>query len=577
MRPYFEKMTPIGKKLSDKKIKDAQGSYDQIKAVEAELAAAVEKVKNSGLPASKINARGQFTVWQRLGQLVDPGTWRPLHTIFDPAENEEGCTGVVDGLGKINGKWCVVIGFDNKVMAGAWIPGQADNVLRVTDIAKRLRLPLVWLVNCSGVKLTEQQEVYPDRRGGGATFFRHAELAKLGLPVLTGIWGTNPAGGGYQGISPAILLAHKDANIAVGGGGIVSGMSPKGHFDLEGAQAIIEATRHFKEVPPGSAKVHHDGTGFFRAVFETEEEVLGAIKDYVSACPAYDPKFFRVAQPAEPAFSPEEIDRIVPFNQKAVYSFEEVIARLTDNSEHMEFKPNYGPEVYTGLAKMDGFLVGMIGNKHGLLGQGYPEYAPYPGIGGKLYRQGLIKLNEFVTLCGRDRVPIIWFQDTSGIDVGDIAEMAELLGLGQSLIYSIEQTPVPMMLICLRKGTAAAHYIMGGPTANNHCTFTLGTPTTEIYVMHGETASAASFARRLVKEQDSGRPLEPVIDKMNALAQQYYEQSRPMYCAKRGFVDEVVSFPAMRAYMTAFAGAAYQNPDSICPHHQLMLPRIIKG
>lgn len=186
-------------------------------------------------------------------------------------------------------------------------------------------------------------------------------------------------------------------------------------------------------------------------------------------------------------------------------------------------------------------------------------------------------MNEFVTLCGRDRIPIVWFQDTSGIDVGDIAEKAELLGLGQSLIYSIEQTNVPMMLIVLRKGTAAAHYIMGGPTANNHCAFTLGTPTSEIYVMHGETASVASFARRLVKEKDSSRPLQPVIDKMNALAQQYYDQSRPIYCAKRGFVDEVVPFTAMRKYMMAFAAGVYQNPDSICPHHQMMLPRIIKG
>jgi glutaconyl-CoA decarboxylase len=98
----------------------------------------------------------------------------------------------------------------------------------------------------------------------------------------------------------------------------------------------------------------------------------------------------------------------------------------------MEFKPGYGPEIYTGLVKIDGYLMGVIGNRQGWLGEGYPEYADYPGIGGKLYRQGLIKMNEFVTLCGRDRVPIIWFQDTSGIDVGDIAEKAELLGLGQS-------------------------------------------------------------------------------------------------------------------------------------------------
>jgi acetyl-CoA carboxylase carboxyltransferase component len=192
------------------------------------------------------------------------------------------------------------------------------------------------------------------------------------------------------------------------------------------------------------------------------------------------------------------------FNQKQIYDFDEVLARLVDGSEHMEFKPGYGPEIYTGLVKMDGFLVGVIGNRQGWLGENYPEYADYPGIGGKLYRQGLIKMNEFVTLCGRDRVPIIWFQDTSGIDVGDIAEKAELLGLGQSLIYSIQQTDVPMMLVVLRKGTAAAHYVMGGPTANRHTAFTLGTATTEIYVMHGETAAAASFSRRLVKKKRMG-------------------------------------------------------------------------
>ena len=142
-------------------------------------------------------------------------------------------------------------------------------------------------------------------------------------------------------------------------------------------------------------------------------------------------------------------------------------------------------------------------------------------MGGKLYRQGLIKMNEFVTQCDRDRIPIIWIQDTSGIDVGDIAEKAELLGLGQSLIYSIESTKLPMMLVVLRKGTAAAHYVMGGPTANNHTAFTLGTAATEINVMHGETAAAASYARRLVKEKDAGKPLGPVIAKMNEMVEHY--------------------------------------------------------
>ena len=577
MKAYFEKMVDFGKPLTEKQIKSTEESVQQIREVEKKITEAVEKVKKAGISTEEINKRGEMTVYQRLEYLLDPGTWCPLHTLFDPMDEESGTTGVVDGLGKISGKWAVVIGFDNKVMAGAWIAGQAENILRVTDMAKNLHLPLVWLVNCSGVKLPEQEKVYANRRGSGTTFFRHAELEKLGIPVLAGIYGTNPAGGGYQGISPTILLAHKNCNIAVGGGGIVSGMSPKGFFDEEGAEMVIDATRKFKSVPPGRAEIHYDSTGFFRAVFETEEGVLDALKEYMKYLPAYHPKFFRVAEPKEPKFSAAEIDRLVPFNQKLAYNFEEVLARLTDNSEHMEFRPDYGPEVYTGLAKVDGFAVGIIGNRQGFLPKGYPEYAPYPGVGGKFYRQGLIKLNEFVTQCGRDRLPIIWFQDTSGIDVGDIAEKAELLGLGQSLIYSIEQTNMPMMCVVLRKGTAAAHYIMGGPQANNNNIFTLGTPTTEIYVMHGETAAVASFARRLVKEKDAGRPLKPTIEKMNILAQEYHDKSRPLYCAQTGFVDEIVSFADMRKYMVAFAGSAYQNPRSICPHNHMILPRLIKG
>ena len=577
MKPYFEKMKEFGQKLREGQIKSTAASVKKIQEVEAQVEEAVEKVKNAGLPTEKINARGQLTVWQRLEYLVDPGTWNPLHTLYNPEKNEEGTTNVFDGLAKISGKWAVVIGFDNKVYAGAWIPGQAENVFRCTNLAKRLNVPLVWLVNCSGVKLTEQEKFYADRRGSGTTFFRHAELEQAGVPILAAIYGTNPAGGGYQGISPTILFAHKDCNIAVGGGGILSGMSPKGYFDLEGAEQLIAAAKQYKEEPPGSVKIHYNETGFFRYVFETEEAVLDGIKDYMKDMPAYNPKFFRAAEPKAPRFPQEDLYHLIPFNQKAMYNFDEVLARLVDGSEHMEYRPDYGPEVYTGLVKLDGYLIGVIGNRQGFFGEDYPEYADYPGIGGKLYRQGLIKMNEFVTHCGRDRVPIIWFQDTTGIDVGDIAEKAELLGLGQALIYSIQQTDVPMILVLLRKGTAAAHYIMGGPTANRHNAFTLGTPTTEIYVMHGETAAAASFSRRLVKEKDAGRPLEPIIEEMNKLVKEYHDNSRPIYCAQQGLVDEVAKMTEIRRYMLAFAGAAYQNPKSICPQHQMMLPRIIKG
>lgn len=577
MRPYFEKMADLGAPLKKGQVKRGAKNREAVLTAEAGIAEAVQRVKDAGFSTEKINARGQMTVWQRLEYILDPGTFRPLHTLYNPADNEEGTTNVIDGLGRISGRWAVIIGFDNKVMAGAWLSGQYENILRVTDLAKRLNVPLVWLVNCSGAKLTEQEKFYANRRGAGTPFYRHAELNQMGIPVLAGIYGTNPAGGGYQSISPTILFAHEKCNIAVGGAGIVSGMAPRGNFDTDTAEAIIGKAKHFKGNPPGTVSTHHDETGFFRYVYEEETGVLDGLKAYMEKIPAYDPEFFRVAEPRDPKFSPDEIYSLLPLEPKMVYDFDEVLARLTDGSEHMEFRPDYGPEVYTGLVKIDGFLMAVIGNRQGYLGKDYPEYADYPGMGGKLYRQGLIKMNEFVTLCGRDRIPVVWLQDTSGIDVGDDAEKAELLGLGQSLVYSIQQTDVPQMLVVLRKGSAAAHYLLGGPQGNDHNAFSLGTAATEIYVMHGETAAVAMYSRRLVKEKEAGRPLAPVIEKMNRIAEEYHDNSRPLYCAKTGLVDEVVPMGDLRKYLVAFAGSAYQNPKSICPQHQMILPRIIRG
>ncbi|MDR0819023.1 MAG: glutaconyl-CoA decarboxylase subunit alpha, partial [Oscillospiraceae bacterium] len=249
---------------------------------------------------------------------------------------------------------------------------------------------------------------------------------------------------------------------------------------------------------------------------------------------------------------------------------------LLDGSEFLEFKADYGPEIVAGLAKVNGLLCGVIANYQGMI-QNYPEYLENSvGVGGKLYRQGLIKMSEFVTLCARDRIPLVWVQDTTGIDVGDPAEKAELLGLGQSLIFSIENAKIPQMEITLRKGTAAAHYVIGGPQGNNTNVFSLGTAATEIYVMHGETAAAAMYARRLVKDQDAGKDIQPIIDKMNDLIKKYHDKSRPDYCAKVGFVDEIVELDGLRNYICAFVGAAYQNPKSLCAFHQMLTPRVIR-
>ncbi|MBP2025363.1 acyl-CoA carboxylase subunit beta [Peptoniphilus stercorisuis] len=573
MNSYFKNMGQIGSPL---KATD-QENFKAVREVEEEIMKHVEEVLQAGKADDAINAKGEMTALQRIAELIDEGTWCPLNTIYNPEGNKHGSTGIVKGLGRVNGKWTMIIASDNKKLAGAWIAGQADDLLRGSDTAKRLGIPLVYILNCSGVKLDEQEKVYANRRGGGTPFYRNAQLNQLGVPVVVGIYGTNPAGGGYHSISPTVLIAHKDANMAVGGAGILGGMNPKGFIDDESANQIADMTMNQKKVAaPGSVGVHFAQTGFMREVYVEEEGVIEGIKKYVDMLPSYDLDFFRVDDPKMPAYDQNDMYSIVPMNPKKTYDIYDVISRLFDGSEFMEYKKGYGPEIVAGIAKVDGLPVGVVANTQGLL-LNYPEYKEKSvGIGGKLYRQGLIKMNEFVTLCSRDRLPIIWIQDTTGIDVGDEAERAELLGLGQSLIYSIQKSDLPQFEITLRKGTAAAHYVLGGPQGNDTNVFSVGTAATEINVMNGETAANAMYSRRLAKDKKSGADLQPTIDKMNKLINEYVEKSKPIYCAVHGLVDEIVNMNMLRHYIVAFADSAYQNPKSICPVHQMLLPRCIR-
>ena len=576
MPGYFQNMPTIGKSL----VNQNPENEESLKAVEQDIHESIEKVLAAGITSEeKLNERGQLSAMQRINALIDAGTWCPLNSLFNPEDNRFGTTNIVNGLGRVDGKWVYIVASDNKKMAGAWVPGQAENLLRASDTAKMLHLPLVYLLNCSGVEFPNQDKVYPNRRGGGTPFFRNSELNQLGVPVIVGIYGTNPAGGGYHSISPTVLIAHQDANMAVGGAGILSGMNPKGFIDEETAEGIIAAqieNSKYHVPAPGSVPIHYDETGFFREVYENDLGVIEGIKKYISYLPAYNLEFFRVDTPKAPQFPAEDLYSIVPMNQKRPYDMYEVIARLFDNSEFAEYKKGYGPEMITGLAKVNGLLVGVVANVQGLL-MNYPEYKQNSvGIGGKLYRQGLIKMNEFVTLCARDRIPLIWLQDTTGIDVGDEAEKAELLGLGQSLIYSIENSKLPSLEVTIRKASAAAHYVLGGPQGNNTNVFSLGTGACEYYVMPGETAANAMYSRKLVKAKKAGEPLQPIIDKMNDMINMYTEKSRPKYCTKTGMVDEIVDMTDIRPYIQAFTEAAYQNPQSICPFHQMITPRAIR-
>ena len=223
MPTYFQNMPTIGAPVGAPNAENEA----ELKKIEQDIQSEIDSVLASGRSDESLNESGQMTALQRLDLLLDEGTWCPLNSLLNTAGNKDGSTGVITGLGKIRDKWAVIIASDNKKLAGAWVGGQAVKLTRATDMAKQLHIPLVYVLNCSGVKLDEQEKVYAGRVTGGTPFYRHSDLMQIGVPVIVGIYGTNPAGGGYHAISPTILLAHEDANMAVGGAGIVGGMNPK--------------------------------------------------------------------------------------------------------------------------------------------------------------------------------------------------------------------------------------------------------------------------------------------------------------------------------------------------------------
>lgn len=571
MPRYFQTMKQLGSPVRIDETNKAA-----IQDLEAEIKNKIAAVQSEGRSDESLNRAGQMTAMQRVNALVDEGTWCPLNSLYNPEDNENGSTSIIKGLGRVAGRWAVIIASDNKKLAGAWVPGQPENLIRASDTAKCLHIPLIYLLNCAGMRFDKQHLLFSGKRSGGTPFYRNSELQQMGIPVLGGIFGTNPAGGGYHSISHSVIIAHKEANMAIAGDGIKSGMQPKGYIDREVAAALAEAhLRDDKPEPPGTVKTHYDCTGFMREVYADDMGVIDALRKYMSYLPAYNPEFFRVAPPSAPLFATEELYSVLPLNAKRTYNVYEVIARLVDAGAFMEYKKDYGPEIISGLARVNGLLVGIIANQQGFF-QNYPAYRGENAfsVGGKLYREGLIKMCEFVDMCSRDKLPIIWMQDTTGIDLDDLAEKAELLGLGHGLIYSIQNSSVPQIEITLRKASGASHFVMGGPQGKSNA-FSVATAASEYYAIYGETAATAMYVRRLAKAYKAGQPMDDTIDKMNDLIRDFNEKARPYSAAKLGLVDEVVDIPRLRDYMVAFAESAYQNPPAHCPFHQMITVRTI--
>ena len=545
-------MSPIGRPLSEILSPADQAKNEaSLSALDGELARKVAVVRDGWGEEyqARVREKGKQTTWERITSLLDEGSEIfSLGTLvnwgraFQGSKRQAPGAGVVTLIGRVCGRQVVVIANDNTVASGAWWPLTPEKIERAQAVALRLRLPVIYLVDCSGLFLPEQSNSFSGPRGAGHIFTMNARLAAEGVPQIAGVFGDCIAGGGYMPIISDRVVMTEGAYMVIAGAALIKGAKSLHltSLDIGGPEVHVHLSRCADErVPDDPTAIH-------------------VIRQEVDKLPTSAVRFYRHgAEPTPPRFDPSELSALFPTDPRQSYEIEEVIARLVDGSLFHEFMPHRGREMITGLARIEGLWVGLIANRQGIVEE--------PGIGkragGVLYREGIAKISAFARSLDDDGIPCVWLQDISGFDIGVEAERLGLLGYGSNLIYTNSTVKTPFFTVLLRKASGAGYYAMSGMPYEP--VVQLSTPLTRMAVMEGRTLAIATYNSRLDDEFRIATedPVERarIEEGMAATAARIEADMDPVRSASVMDTDEIVPLSSLRAWLSCLVTAASQS------------------
>jgi acetyl-CoA carboxylase carboxyltransferase component len=509
---------------------------------------------------ARLRDKGKLDVWERVERLKDDASpLLPIGTLVNEGRTFEGRTspgaGVLTAFVRVHGLWTVVIANDNTVASGSWWPQTPEKIQRAQEIALRLRLPVVYLVDCSGLYLPEQSHTFPGRTGAGAIFRMNALLSDAGVPQIAGVHGDCIAGGGYMPIISDVVYMTEQAYMVIAGSALIQGAKASKLTSL----AIGGPDVHVHLSRCADHRVPDDAT------------LLARVREEIARLPGPARDYYRYgAEPAPPRWPAQELDGLFPRDHRLDFDMRQVLARLLDHSLWWEVLPHAGREMICGVGRVSGLYAGFIANNPGLTEHPVDRGARRPG--GILYRDGIAKISQFSRACDADGIPIVWLQDISGFDIGVEAEKEGLLGYGSNLIYTNSTNRVPMFTVLLRKASGAGYYAMAGlPYAP---VLQLGTPLTRLAVMEGRTLAIGAYSTKLdddfaIAATDPAEA-ERVRRGMEEVERRIEADMEPARAAAQRDVDEVVAPSELRAYLEAAVEMAYQAIG----HRRIKNPRI---
>ena len=462
--------------------------------------------------------------------LIDPGApfleLSPL-AAFGLYEDAIHGAGLITGIGRIEGRECVIVCNDSTIKGGTYYPTTVKKHLRAQEIARENRLPCIYLVDSGGANLPQWPDVFPDREHFGRIFYNQATMSSLCIPQIAVVMGSCTAGGAYvPAMSDETIIVKNQGTIFLGGPPLVKAATG----EVVSAEDL------------GGGDLHARKSGVADHLAQDDHHALSIARRIVANLNTRKHVDIPLMAPREPAFDTAELDGVVPADLKKQYDIREVIARLVDASEFDEFKALYGSTLVTGFAHIHGMPVGILGNN------------------GILFSESALKAAHFIELCCQRRIPLLFLQNIVGFMVGRDYEAGGIAKDGAKMVTAVACANVPKVTLVVGGSYGAGNYGMCGRAYSPRFMFTW--PNARVALMGSEqAASVLATVKRDNIEAGGGAWSAAEEEEFKApIRAQFDEQGNPYYATARLWDDGIIAPSETRRVLALAFSAALNAP-----------------
>ena len=453
---------------------------------------------------AKAAEQGKLAVRERVALLIDEGSFVEEGLLANWSQDGLGADGVVTGIGTINARPIALMANDPTVKAGSWGPKTVEKIIRIQEAAFAQRIPMVYLVDSAGARITDQVAMFPGRRGAGRIFFNEVRMSGV-VPQVCVLFGPSAAGGVYIPAFCDIVIMHEgNASMYLG--------SPRMAEMVIGEKVTLEEM--------GGARMHTGVSGCGHKLVKTDAEGIDTARRYLSYLPSHWEWLPPIAKPAEPASS-TPISEIVPADENRPFDMRLLLDSLLDADSFFEVHDRWAKELIVGFGRINGRGIGIVANQ--------PKVK-----GGVLFSDSADKAARFIWTCNAFGVPLLFLADVPGFMIGTQVERQGIIRHGAKMISAVASATVPKISVIVRKAYGAGLYAMAGPAYDPDCCLAL--PSASIAVMGPQAAINAVFYNQIQAIEDE----DARAAKVEELRQEYAQDIDILHLASELVVDAVI-------------------------------------